>query len=67
MKLTIVYLDGTFQIGETVTGVDSNGTAISGIINDSAGSVIKGSKVITDRYDHYTLVKPTSCMVQQPY
>ena len=54
LKLSMVILDGTFQIGETVTGVDSNGTAISGIIDDSATSVIVGSKVITDRYSLYT-------------
>ena len=51
LKLTIVYLDGKFVVGETVTGTDSTDTAISGIINDSAGSIIDGSKVITDRYD----------------
>ena len=53
LKLSMVILDGTFQVGETVTGVDSNGTAISGIIDDSATSVIVGSKVITDRYTLY--------------
>ena len=51
LKLTIVYLSGQFISGETVTGTDSANTAISGIINDSVGSVIAGSKVITDRYD----------------
>ena len=51
LKLTIVYLSGTFISGETVTGTDSASTAISGIINDSVGSVILGSKVITERYD----------------
>ena len=51
LKLTIVYLDGKFVVGETVTGTDNADTAISGIINDSAGSIIDGSKVITDRYD----------------
>ena len=51
LKLTIVYLEGTFTAGETVTGTNSQGTAISGIINDSVGSVVLGSKVITDRYD----------------
>ena len=50
LKLTIVYLDGVFVSGETVEGVDSNQTAITGIINDAVGSVVQGSKVITDRY-----------------
>ena len=51
LKLTIVYLSGQFIVGETVDGFDSTPTAITGIINDSAGSIIVGSKVITDRYD----------------
>ena len=51
LKLTIVYLSGKFIVGETVDGFDTTPTAISGIINDSAGSIIEGSKVITDRYD----------------
>ena len=50
LKLTIVYLDGKFVSGETVEGIDSNNLAISGIINDAVGSIIEGSKVITDRY-----------------
>ena len=54
LKLTLVYLDGKFVVGETVNGTDSNSTAISGIINDSEGSIIAGSKVITDRYDLVT-------------
>ena len=51
LKLTLVYLTGEFITGETVEGKDSNDTNISGIINDSEGSIVKGSKVITDRYD----------------
>ena len=51
LKLTIVYLSGSFISGESVTGVDSANSPITGIINDSVGSVIAGSKVITDRYD----------------
>ena len=54
LKLTVVYLDGLFSVGETVNGFDSNSVAITGIINDSAGSIIAGSKVITDRYDLVT-------------
>ena len=50
LKLTIVYLDGQFVSGETVEGTDSNNIAISGIINDAVGSIVGGSKVITDRY-----------------
>ena len=50
LKLTIVYLSGTFTTGETVNGTDSNDAAISGIINDAEGSIVQGSKVITDRY-----------------
>jgi len=54
LKLSIVYLDGTFQVGETVSGFDSTGAAISAIINDSIGSIELGSKVITDRYELQT-------------
>ena len=50
LKLTIVYLSGAFTSGETVNGFNTAGAAISGIINDSVGSVVAGSKVITDRY-----------------
>ena len=52
LKLTVVYLEGysQFQSGETLDGFDSNGDAISGIINDSVGSVVAGSKVVTNNY-----------------
>ena len=33
LTLSIVYLEGTFVAGETITGVNSAGTAISAIIN----------------------------------
>ena len=51
LKLTIVYVDGQFVSGETVSGTDSSNVAINGIINDSEGSVVVGSKVVTDRYE----------------
>ena len=51
LKLTVVYLNGTFVAGETLEGTNSSGTAITGIVNDSLGSVVLGSKVITDRYE----------------
>ena len=54
LKLSLVYLDGTFQVGETVNGFDSTGAAIAAIINDSIGSIEIGSKVITDRYELVT-------------
>ena len=50
LKLTVVYLDGKFVAGETIEGFDSDETAIAGIINDSEGSVVNGSKVITENY-----------------
>ena len=50
LKLSLVYLQGTFQIGETIDGVNSSGTAISAIINDADGSVILGSRVVTENY-----------------
>ena len=50
LKLTVVYLEGKFVSGETLDGYNSSNVAIQGIINDSVGSVIDGSKVITDRY-----------------
>jgi hypothetical protein len=51
LKLSLVYLSGTFVLGETVTGLDSNGEVLTGIINDADGSVVLGSKVVTDRYE----------------
>jgi len=50
LKLSVVYQDGTFIAGETITGFDQNGTALSAIINDSEGSVVAGSKVVTENY-----------------
>ena len=50
LKLTLVYLNGKFLAGETINGEDSNALAISAIINDSEGSIIDGSKVVTDKY-----------------
>ena len=50
LKLNVVYLSGQFQAGESIDGFDSNNTAISAIINDSVGSIIVGSKVVTDSY-----------------
>ena len=50
LKLSLVYIDGSFQIGETIDGVDANGEDLVGIINDSDGSVVKGSKVVTENY-----------------
>ena len=50
LKLSLVYIDGSMVAGETIDGFDSNGVAISAIINDSEGSVIAGSKVVTDNY-----------------
>ena len=54
LKLSVVIIDGTFQSGESVSGFNSSGTAITGIINDAVGSVVLGSKVITERYDLIT-------------
>ena len=51
LKLSIVYLSGQFISGETVDGFNSSNIAIQGIINDSVGSIVAGSKVITDRYE----------------
>ena len=50
LKLSLVYISGQLQSGETIDGFDSSGVALSAIINDSVGSVIAGSKVITDNY-----------------
>ena len=50
LKLSLVYIDGSMVAGETIDGFDSTGVAISAIINDSEGSVIAGSKVVTDNY-----------------
>ena len=50
LKLSLVYISGQLQSGETIDGFDSSGVALSAIINDSVGSVITGSKVITDNY-----------------
>ena len=50
LKLSLVYLSGSFVPGETIDGFDSNDDAINAIINDSDGSVVAGSKVVTDNY-----------------
>tara|TARA_R100000008_G_scaffold86394_1_gene79305 strand:+ start:563 stop:7789 length:7227 start_codon:yes stop_codon:yes gene_type:complete len=51
LKLSLVYVGDTqFVPGETITGQDSAGNAITGIINDGAASVVKGSKVVTDNF-----------------
>ena len=50
LRLSVVYEDGNFISGETVTGFDANGDAVSAIINDSEGSVVAGSRVVTDNY-----------------
>jgi len=50
LKISIVYTDGTFISGETISGVDANGEPITAIINDSDGSVVIGSRVVTDNY-----------------
>jgi len=50
LKLSLVYLDGGMTSGETIDGVDSNGDPITAIVNDSEGSVVNGSKVVTDNY-----------------
>ncbi len=50
LKLSLVYISGKLQAGETIDGFNSSNTALAAIINDSAGSVIDGSKVITDNY-----------------
>ncbi|BCU95657.1 MAG: hypothetical protein CM15mV10_0290 [uncultured marine virus] len=44
-------MSGQFISGETVDGFNSSNIAIQGIINDSVGSIVAGSKVITDRYE----------------
>ena len=51
LKLTVVNLDGDLVLGETLDGYDSNGAALTGIINDAEGSIVVGSKDVTDRYD----------------
>ena len=51
LKLSLVYVGDTqFVPGETITGQDSAGNAITGIINDGSASVVKGSKVVTDNF-----------------
>lgn len=50
LKLSVVYIDGAFIAGETVTGFDATGNAVSGIINDSEGSVVVGSRDISENY-----------------
>ena len=69
LKLTIVYLSGQLVPGEIVNGFDSSNNAISGIINDSDGSVVIGSKVVTDRYQlrdgQTNFLYTTSALVRQ--
>ena len=40
-----------FQAGETIDGVDDDNNALTAIIDDAEGSVIKGSKVITSQFE----------------
>ena len=47
-------ISGQFVLGEGIDGFDSNGDPISGIIGDADGSVVVGSKVITNRYELQT-------------
>ena len=63
LKLSLVYVSGKLQSGETIDGFDTAGTALTAIINDSAGSVIDGSKVITDNY--FLEVAQTNFMYDQ--
>ena len=63
LKLSLVYISGKLQAGETIDGFDSTNTPLSAIINDSAGSVIEGSKVITDNY--FLEVAQTNFMYDQ--
>jgi len=50
LRLSIVYISGSFTPGETITGFDSNGSPLTAIINDNENSVVAGSKVVTDNY-----------------
>ena len=51
LKLYYVGLnDIPFITGETITGENTAGDAISGIIDDTEGSIFAGSKVITDQF-----------------
>ena len=51
LKLYYVALNEIpFITGETINGFNSSGTAITGIIDDTEGSIFAGSKVITDQF-----------------
>ena len=51
LKLFFVALnEKPFIIGETINGFDAAGGALAGIVDDGAGSIFKGSKVITDQF-----------------
>ena len=51
LKLYFVALnEKPFIIGETINGFDAAGGALAGIVDDSAGSIFLGSKVITDQF-----------------
>ena len=63
LKLSLVYVSGKLQSGETIDGFDTANTPLTAIINDSAGSVIDGSKVITDNY--FLEVAQTNFMYDQ--
>ena len=63
LKLSLVYVSGKLQAGETIDGFDSANTPLNAIINDSAGSVIDGSKVITNNY--FLEVAQTNFMYDQ--
>ena len=50
LRLTFVTLSGTFIGGETIDGLNSQQEAISALINDNEGSIVVGSKDVTDNY-----------------
>ena len=52
LKLHFVYLvdNVPFILGEVITGKDLNGAVVTGLINDTEGSINAGSKNITSQY-----------------
>ena len=50
LKLNYISINGTFITGETISGFDNSGTAITALINDDASAIVQGSKVVTEDY-----------------
>jgi len=50
LVINYIAVSGSFIPGEQITGFDSTGAAVTGLVTDDSNSIIAGSKVVTDDY-----------------